>query len=72
MTNSVAWMIAYAIELGATDIGLWGINMKGTLEYEEQLPCCMYLLGIARGLGINLHFPEECELFRKTKLYYYL
>jgi len=71
-TSSMSWMIAYAIELGATDIGLWGVDCIDKEEYTQQRPSIMYLLGIAKGKGINLHFPDNCRLFRKNKLYWNL
>jgi len=71
-TNSMSWMIAYAIEVGATDIGLWGIDCLDRVEYVQQRPSIMFMLGIAKGKGINLHFPEKCKLFRKDKIYWNL
>ena len=71
-TNSMSWMIAYAIEIGATDIGLWGIDCLDRDEYVQQRPSIMFMLGIAKGKGIRLHFPERCKLFRKNKLYWNL
>ena len=69
-TNSMSWMIAYAIEQNPTDIGIYGVDCMAKEEYSEQRPSIMYMLGIARGKGINLHFPGGCKLFRKEKLYW--
>jgi hypothetical protein len=69
-TNSMSWMIAYAIEQNPTDIGIWGVDCMAKEEYVDQRPSIMFLLGIAKGKGINLHFPSGCKLFRKNKLYW--
>jgi hypothetical protein len=69
-TCGISWMIAYAIEQNPTDIGVWGVDCNTNTEYVEQLGSILYLLGMVRGTGIQLHLPEECRLFRKKKLYW--
>jgi hypothetical protein len=68
-TSSIAWMIGYAILQKPDCIGLWGIDMMGDEEYGQQRPCCEYLLGIARGMGIVLTMADESPVLRSERLY---
>ena len=70
-TNSVSYMIALAIEEGASEIHLYGVDMAGGGEYEEQRPSVEYFLGIAKGKGIKVHVPPESELLKTMYLYGY-
>ncbi len=68
-TSSIAWMIGYAILQNPDVIGLWGIDMMGDEEYGNQRPCCEYLLGIARGMNIQLLVADESPVLRSERLY---
>lgn len=70
-TSSVSWMIAEAIDEGATDIGLWGITMSSQNEYSHQKPSASYLLGWARAKGIRIHLSKACELMSAPFIYGY-
>ena len=70
-TSSIAYMIALAIHEGATEIGLWGIDMLADEEYGGHRPCCEYLLGIAQGKGINVIVAEESPLLHCERMYAY-
>lgn len=69
MTSSIAYMIAMAIEEGATEIGIWGIDMTGDGEYIHQRPACEYLLGLAEGKGIKITLSAGCPLLQTQRLY---
>lgn len=68
-TSSIAWMMATAIEMGATKIGLWGIDMAATEEYEAQRAGLHYFALIARQKGIEVGVPKTSDLFRPRFLY---
>lgn len=68
-TSSIAYMIALAIDEGATDIGLWGVDMAAEDEYSHQRSCCEHYLGIARGAGINVSVAKESPLLRAERMY---
>lgn len=70
-TSTIAYMIALAIHEGASEIGLWGADMLGDEEYAGQRPCCEYLLGMARGMGINVVVAEESPVMRSERMYAY-
>lgn len=64
--SSVGYMLGLAIAEGATDIGLYGVDMKADEEHGYQQPNATYLLGLARGKGIRLHIPEVCPLLKHS------
>ena len=68
-TSSIAWMMAYAIELGAKKIGLWGVDMAANEEYEAQRAGLHYFALIAAQRGIEVGVPPESDLFRPRFLY---
>jgi hypothetical protein len=70
-TSTIAYMIALAIYEGANEIGVWGCDMLADEEYGQQKACCEYLLGIARGKGIELVIAEESPILRAERMYAY-
>lgn len=62
-TSSLFWMMARAIKMGATKIGLWGVDMAATEEYEMQRAGIHHLAYIARSRGIEVGCPPESDLF---------
>lgn len=68
-TNTVSWMIALAIHEGASEIGVWGVDMADDTEYAHQRPSCEYFLGLAVGAGITLHVPDTSDLLKTSVLY---
>lgn len=75
-TNSVSYMIALAIHEGATEIGIYGVDMAindvgGHSEYAHQRPSCEYFIGLAVGRGIKVDIPRESDLLKVGRLYAY-
>ena len=68
-TSTIAWMMAMAIDAGATKIGLWGIDMAATTEYKDQRMGCQYFATLARAMGIEVGVPPESDLLRPAALY---
>lgn len=68
-TSSLAWMMAHAIEMGATKIGLWGVDMAATEEYGYQRAGCQFFAIVAQQLGIEVGVAPESDLFRPNQLY---
>ena len=69
--SSVGYMVALALlkilQTGNPrehEIGLWGVDMKGSGEYVYQKPNLEYMLGIAKGLGITVSVPETIPLLK--------
>ncbi len=69
-TSSLSWMFAAAIAAGATEIGLWGVDMSAGEEiYTHQRAGCHYWIGKAMELGIKVTVPQQSDLMRPAPLY---
>lgn len=53
-TNTICYMIAYALLQGAKEIELWGINQAGSHEYTEERGGVEFWIGIALGMGVKI------------------
>ena len=62
-SSSLFWMMAMAIEEGATAIGFWGVDMAAGEEYEMQRAGIHFLTYIALSKGIEVGIPPESDLF---------
>ena len=70
-TSSISYMLALAIARRAKWIGIYGVDMACGSEYYYQRACCEFLIGIARGSGIEVEIPDESFLLRSRWLYGY-
>ena len=71
-TSSIAWMMAYAIHLGADEIGIFGVDMAATEEhYSWQKAGCLRFVEIAREHGITVTIPLESTLACGAPMYGY-
>jgi len=68
-TSSLAWMMALAIDVGATKIGLWGVDMAANEEYGDQRAGLHYFAMVAASRGIEVGIPPESDLFTPRPLY---
>jgi hypothetical protein len=62
--SSIAYAMSLAITEGAQEIAIYGVNMKADEEYAYQRPNLEYLIGVARGKGIEVHIPECSPLMK--------
>lgn len=63
LTSSPAYMMAYAILMGTTDIGIYGVDLAvDDHEYFWQRPCMEAWIGFAKGRGINVVIPEVSSI----------
>ena len=53
-TNTICYMIAYALLNGAKEITIYGVNQASSHEYSEEKGGVEYWLGIAVGLGVKV------------------
>lgn len=67
--SSFAYALAMAINEGAEEIALYGIDLVADDEYAYQRPNAEYLLGIARGRGIKIHIPWQSALLKASWVY---
>jgi len=77
LTNSISYMIAFALFEGATvgrqwdEIHIYGVDMAVGDEYIAQRPSCEYWIGIAEGMGVHVFIPEASDLCKTAFLYAY-
>lgn len=73
-TNSISWMIAFAVMQGFKEIHVYGVDMaqdasiNGTSEYAYQKPSCEYWLGVAEKYA-KVYVPEDSDLLKCSNLY---
>lgn len=53
-TNTICYMIAYAMLQGAKEIAFYGVNQAGSHEYAEEKGGVEYWIGMAVGRGIKV------------------
>lgn len=70
-TNSISYMLAYALYCNVDEVGVWGVDMALDNEYTSQRPSVEYWIGLLRGAGITVHIPASCDLLQKSHLYGY-
>lgn len=67
LTSSPAYMMAYAILEGATEIGIYGVEMAvDDHEYFKQRPSMYAWIAFAKARGIKVHIPEKSSLFKES------
>lgn len=64
LCSSIAYMTLLAIHEGASEIAIWGVDMKSGEEYGYQKANMEYLIGLARGRGITVHVPDSSPLLK--------
>jgi hypothetical protein len=70
-TSTFAWMMAYAIDAGAKEMALYGVDMSSQGEYIKQRAGGHYFMQRAEELGINVIIPPESDLAQPPPLYGY-
>ncbi|NMD04081.1 MAG: hypothetical protein GYA71_12470, partial [Bacteroidales bacterium] len=60
-TNSISYMIAYAIYKGYEKIELYGVDMSARDEYINQRGSVMYWIGFARAKGIEVNLASGID-----------
>lgn len=70
-TNSISYMIAMAVLAGPDEICIYGVDMARGSEYTEQRASVEYFIGVAKGAGIKVIVPNECDLLKSFTRYGY-
>jgi hypothetical protein len=74
-TNSISWIIAFAITEGFEEIHVYGVDMavdsdpNGNAEYGYQKPSCEYWLGVAEKYCKKVYIPETSDLLMCPQRY---
>lgn len=71
-TNTIAYMIAYAVYKGATEIEMYGVALLLEYEYSDQRPCIEFWIGYAMGKGVKVtvHDPTTIGCFKSHQELY--
>lgn len=65
LTSSPAYMMALALLEGATEIGVYGVDMAvDDNEYFWQRPCMEAWIGFAKGRGVKITLPETSPVLK--------
>jgi hypothetical protein len=65
LTSSTAYMLSKAISDGATEIGIYGVDMAvDAHEYFWQRPCVEAWIGFAKAKGIKVYIPPVSPVLR--------
>jgi hypothetical protein len=70
-SSTFAWMMAYAINVGVEELGLFGVDMSSKDEYIQQRPGGHYFIQRAQEAGIKVVIPDESDLMQPPPLYGY-
>lgn len=63
LTSSPAYMMSQAISEGATEVGIYGVDLAvDNHEYFWQRPCMEAWVGFAKGRGIKITMPDVCPV----------
>lgn len=65
-TNSISLMIGHALLEGVTHLAIFGVDMATGGEYASQRPSCEWMLGIAKGMGVNVYVPLQSDLLKSA------
>lgn len=57
------------VPLPGSEICLFGIDMAHQTEYAAQRPSVEYFVGLARGMGIPVHIPDNSDICKSLSLY---
>jgi len=71
-TSSFAWMMALAMQQGAVEIALYGIDMASRDEYIRQRPGFFFFRHLAKLRGVRISAPHESDIMQSPALYAYV
>src|SRR3990172_5860996 len=69
-SNTICYMIAYALLQGAEEIDTYGVNQAGSMEYNLEKPAVEYWLGIAAGRGVKVTIHGDKSLLLSNRARY--
>jgi hypothetical protein len=70
-TNTISFMIAYAMYLGVDSIEFWGVNQAGAMEYLTERKGVEFWLGLAAGTGVRIEIKGNSPLLHDPLVYGY-
>lgn len=67
--STPTWLLMHAIMEGYREIHVYGIHLATEWEYVQQRPNFEFLLGYARGLGIQIVLPQNTPICKASYRY---
>ena len=67
---TAAHSISLALFLGATTVGMWGVEANSQTEYGSERDSLSFWLGVAKGMGVEIVLPEQCTLLGQGRFVY--
>lgn len=61
--NTICYQMAFALMMGAEEIGLWGVHMITEKEYLMERASVLYWVGLAEGRGVKVTLAPGAPLF---------
>ena len=69
-TNTICYMIAYALWKGVTHIDFYGVAQMAAFEYSAEKAGVEFWLGMAAGLGVKINFKTMTALLKNPNMSY--
>lgn len=69
--SSIGFQMVLAMMEGFQEIHIYGVDLIADDEWSYQRPNLEYLIGLARGAGIQVYIPETSALCKFTHVYGY-
>ncbi len=66
-TNTIDYMIAFAIYCGFKEINLYGVNMATNSEYAYEKPGVDFWIGYALGKGIKVNYESKWSTMLRSR-----
>jgi len=66
-SNTICYMIAYALLSGAEEIHIYGVNQVSSHEYTEERGAVEYWIGLANGMGVEVSINGDKSQLMKFK-----
>ena len=60
-TNSISYIIAFALYNDFEKISIYGVDMDSGSEYDFERPSVSYWLGFARGLSVEVNIASNID-----------
>ncbi len=61
-SSSISFLLGLALDEGATEIGLYGIDLESSEEYCDQWAGAAHMIDLAILSGVPVHMPAHCGL----------
>ncbi len=68
-TNTISWMIGFALLEDFEEISIYGVDMATDAEYQAQRPSVEFFVGLAMGRGVKVDIAGQSNMLLNAFLY---